>query len=151
MKNLLLLIVLFVVIVSCKKNKNNTTSTDISALISGKWKLDSVGYDLNGNGKIDSDEVSLYSPMVGVKTETYGNNGKMLDTSVTYLGIGYTTYRQYQYSLIANDTYLQIKALDTGMYYGDTYSYHIDNISSSKMQLFDSSMPTHARYIYVKQ
>ena len=112
-------------------------------MILGKWTLDSTAYDANGNGKIDPGETTPFTS--GTKTETYNSNGKMFDTG--YYGAT-SIFQQYQYTFVNSNTYLQVKSLDTGASFGSTYSYRVDNPSSSKMSFFDSG--GHAWYIYKK-
>lgn len=127
-----------------QKNKNGTTTVDVNALILGKWTLTSMAYDSVGNGKLLASEIVPYSG--GTKTETYNSNGKMFDTG--YYGSGSGIYEQFQWGFIGNNTYIQVKSLDTGSSYGSTWSYRVDSINSKKVQFFDTG--GREWYIYTK-
>jgi hypothetical protein len=135
--------VILVCVISCKKSNNGTTTIDLNALLVGKWTLDSTAYDANGNGKIDAGETSKFSS--GTQTNTYTSNGKLFDTG--YYGGTTGIFQQYSWSIV-NSNYLLTKSLDTGAYFGSTYSYRIDNPSLSQVKLFDTS--AHTWYIYKK-
>lgn len=131
---------------SCKKSKNGATTIDYTALIIGKWQLDSVGLDGNGNGKIDPGEITQYSPLY-TKTETYNNSGKMFD-SASYGGSG-GYFQSFGY-VIATSGRMQLTSLDTSSI-GTVYHYQIQSISSTQVKLFDSAATPYAMYIYKKQ
>lgn len=45
-----------VAFVACKKNKDeNKTNTKISLITSATWKIDTIGFDMDKNGSIDSE------------------------------------------------------------------------------------------------
>lgn len=150
MKNLIVIFLIATVCIaatSCKKKSN--AGPDYNSLILGHWKLVQMGYDLNANGVLDSGELSDYSPMVGSRSQTYTRDHTMLDSSISYLGIGFAQYKSYQWTLLNENTYLRTASVALGGSY-DPHYYHIDSLNSLKLQLFDSSGTTHKWFVYKK-
>ena len=145
----MIIMCIFIVSACKKKDKNNTTtSVDVNSLILGKWQLTQIAYDNNGNKLFDSSEITNYTS--GTKTVTFNSNGKMFDTG--QYGTAVLT-RSYQWSAVVNGPYIQLqtKSLDTGKYYGTTYTYTLTHIDAQGMKVQDSAAAPIAMYFYSKK
>ena len=124
---------------SCKKIDQ---STSVSQELIGTWKLTEFGTDDNGNGKIDSWELSQVA--AGLDDElTFSKNGQ-----------GKEITKENNASSLELDFYWSVSGADSVYRIGtghEDITYYISNIGSSNLSMLEETTSGLVGYVYTRK
>jgi hypothetical protein len=133
MKYLIFAVVLSFVVVACDKNESNDPSkTDL--LISGAWKFNDAGLDIDNNGAIDIAFGAGTLPSCVVDNQgTFNANGTGVnDEGATKCNITDPQTTTFNWSFQSNETMLTISGASV---FGITGQFKVLELTSAKLSL----------------
>ncbi|MDR3678948.1 MAG: hypothetical protein P4L41_03205 [Flavipsychrobacter sp.] len=125
----------FCLFISCKKS----SSGGVKGMLEARWKSEETGIDKNGNGILDSNEVTHTDSLNNYRVFNSDGSGSDIGADLGNYPI------PFQWAVSTDNTYLRI--IDTT---NSAIIFHIDLISNSQLILKDTAGGIYTWNVYKK-